>query len=77
MNNALFLYNGLTNKNNNMSLTKKSKEILEHLIENEFEKIDLEFDYIYKKSEGLINLCDEVSLTELSKKLTEKINVEL
>lgn len=46
--------------------TEKSKEFLKRLIRNEFDNIDLSMDYIYKKSEELIDLAYDLGLTDLA-----------
>ena len=52
-----------------MKISKKSKEILEILIRKEFDSIDLNLDYIFKKSEKLLKVTEEIGLKRLRKEM--------
>lgn len=59
----------LKQKDMPIKISNTSKEIVEDLIRNEFHSIDFKMDYIYRKSDKLINLAKELQLDELVNEL--------
>jgi hypothetical protein len=53
------------------TISHTSKELVERLIMNEFNRIDFTMDFIYGKADKLINLAKEFGLDELSEQLKQ------
>ena len=57
--------------------TLESKELLHKLISDEFERIDLEMDFIYKKAPKLIKMAKDYGSLELAKEMEDKLKTEI
>tara|TARA_R110002051_G_scaffold224048_1_gene287248 strand:+ start:6419 stop:6610 length:192 start_codon:yes stop_codon:yes gene_type:complete len=55
--------------------TKKNKETLSRLIRKEFDKIDFSMDYIYQKSDELIDLARSYGLDDLADEMNNDKNI--
>lgn len=55
--------------------TEKTKELLARLIRADFEKIDFEMEYIYRRADELIALATAYGLHDEAKEMTNCKNV--